>query len=449
MTCTIENPDQIKLSFWGPAHTHETEIVYEETDINSRIFAAADRQSTIEVKYPLPSTEGDIIAKRFKQTVPGTEKMKFDLYYSGEVISLEVPIWKGPGYGTNETRVEMYAASNQVFNKSDCEDLNPEDYITKNTKMFIKVVDPGARRQTVKALISSSVDATREVTCAQVKPGVFLSGGIVPIDWEFPGTTINLFNSSYDVLKVNPNNQIDKGEIELKYTDTRNRESVINVRGKKSCLLISCFQLYKDISLNLFDKLFGIDPLYNEAKAFLTIVKTNRTMTNYYNVIVNHVPMSDFFHFSSKWYCDLSKYDVIYINAHATSEYFLVYKDQTNWLSGENPTEPIFKSDIFAIALQKVFSSTLVILNGCNTAVDSEAWKGAFKTRCLIGWKGKVMTAKMVVFFDNFFEFILNAFIGKGETTIMEAFDYAKTSTGITGATPVIEGISDNTNLVP
>ncbi|MDD5089799.1 MAG: tetratricopeptide repeat protein [Candidatus Wallbacteria bacterium] len=425
---TIENPDQIKLSFWGPAHTHETEIVYEETDINSKIFSAADHLSTIEVRYPLPSTEGDIVAKRFKQTVPGTEKMKFDLYYSGEVISLEVPIWKGPGYGTSETRVDMYAASNQVFNKSDCEDLNPEDYVTKNTKMFVRVVDFGARQDSVTVKVKTSVQE-KDMTCTKIKTGVFQSECVVPVNKEYGQETINLHGKERIIIKIAPGDEPESKSISIEYKDSGQNSTTKKILIKKPALIICALQngrvkqnerdkrILQEIS-----KFFGIYQLAMDY-ALDVVRETEKLINEVYCARCLYVPSKEQFDQYSPTKLDLSDYEMVYLTAQSYEENgieLLVFQDHQEWESGLSPNYIVTRNNLYFGS----YKIKLLILNACNTGLHLQHWNEWAKTESLVGWVGTPVVYQAARYFRNFFSYISDKDV-TDQKTLYKAMDYA------------------------
>ncbi|MDD5092195.1 MAG: tetratricopeptide repeat protein, partial [Candidatus Wallbacteria bacterium] len=449
---TIENPDQIKLSFWGPEHTHETEIVYEETDINSKIFAAADRQSTVEVKYPLPSTEGDIIAKRFKQTVPGTEKMKFDLYYSGEVISLEVPIWKGPGYGTSETRVDMYAASNQVFNKSDCEDLNPEDYVTKNTKMFVRVVDFGARQDSVTVKVKTSVQE-KKMTCTKIKTGVFQSECVVPVNKEYGSETIHLFGKDRVIIRTNPDSGMDSKELTISYLSSGKRSNEIHESTKKPALVLCAIQPVVKPTIDYdhpISTFLGIAyaPI-GTISNYLTvqsIVDTVIKMNEYYNVEVNYSPnrKDDFDAYSNTRY-NLGAFEVIYFTGHSENgkgENLLIFSNEAEWESGLPPNDLINSSTFERLYPDKSQKNKLVVLNACNSGsrIVIGSWTNNINSRCFIGWAGTPSMFGATKKFENVFAYVGLRWNRHERTTITNAWGF--------GLSPVPYGVYVNVRIV-
>ncbi|MDD2716982.1 MAG: hypothetical protein PHW04_13915 [Candidatus Wallbacteria bacterium] len=433
---SVENPDQIRMYFTSPAETHETEIIYDETDVDSHVFESQDKNSIIEIVSPLPMAQNEAMPRNFPRENPGEDLLKFNLKYSGEVIFLELPIWKGPGYGTNETRLDNYAASNQVFPREKCADLNPEKYLTKNTRMFIRVADSGMKADSVTVKIKSSIEE-REIICNKTGPGIFLSSGIVPLNKEYSQDIIALLGKTYGAFRTNPDSSLGSHEIELDYSHSKQGSVKHHYAPKKPALVIMALPATRDIDQEseglqkALQAFYKWDFKWNASRAIEIVTSTIDSIQRCYSVDVNLSPTYRNFDVSYTDFIPLQNYDVVYITAHGEemSDYsaFDVYENSSDW-DAEKPATYLVKADqIYQIyALDKeTRSNKLIILNCCYLGAEKNInhWfktpsslKG-FHTKCLLGWVGTPPMILGTGYFKIFFDHIDL----KRPTTILEA----------------------------
>ncbi|MDD2715942.1 MAG: hypothetical protein PHW04_08625 [Candidatus Wallbacteria bacterium] len=431
---TDDSVDSFTLIFLGDDDTHETVLKFTETGKDSRFFQSENGLSTIEIIYPLPDIQSNT-----RNILPGQDKIKFKIYFSDAVMPIELPIWKGPGIGTSEIRDDLYLASNQIIDISSCGDLSPEDYSTKNTVVHVQIKDSLARTDSVKVKISSSAESERELECKKIKPGTYLSDGIVPIEWNYVNPQIKFHGKEYTVLKVNPSNNTTAGEIELKYSSGKYSINRREFSGKGALVICALQNDEMPSASSIFwdtERIFYhcTGKYHQVIEGIKEVLKTVKEMTDCnYNVTVNFVPfVSNFDNFSKNAY-DLSKYAVIYFIGHSATisdvTMFYVFKDKSDVWSGIEPKGEIFPDTIKALTLffEDEQCPKFVIMNACESALGENGgkWLEVFKSKALVGWTDTVQVPTAEVFFTSFFKIVKDGWKQQIPTSVYSACEQA------------------------
>ncbi|MDD5090846.1 MAG: hypothetical protein PHQ23_07990, partial [Candidatus Wallbacteria bacterium] len=435
---TVDEVDQFNFSFWGMNHTHETETIYTETETDSRIFFSPDRKTTIEIVSPLPVTRSAAMTNSFPRGVPGENMLKFNFSYSGEVIALELPIWLGPGYGTDETRVDMYEASNQVINEADCANLNPEDYATKNTKMYIKVVDPGLREQTTTAEFISSGFRRRFIL---IKSGnCYFSNPLIVVKTDSTvGEKFVFRGDECDACRVNPDSDLGSQEVTLTCIDSAGKEQKSYKPVKKPALIVCALQTSEYSGPPPIIHYFGSSPA-RSTMVDDVLEETVKLMQDIYALDVIFNADKSYFMYTTKNHIKPAEYEMIYLTAHGDgvidygSWFETLQAPQYLNISTSIMVFPYDIKDLYA-ADNPGKDSPIVILNCCKLGNEKfiDSWiescsteKEGFHTNCLLGWPEYVVPYNAVTYYLNFFTFFHNNYMTtKKPLPIKEAKDYA------------------------
>ncbi|MDD5091130.1 MAG: hypothetical protein PHQ23_09455 [Candidatus Wallbacteria bacterium] len=431
--------DLIRMIPRNPLTTTEIELIFDETDVDSRHFVARNESIEIVVHSPMPSDNGRIATVKR----PGEERMRFDLIIGGTSIPMDIPLWMGPGIGTDEIQAKeakYYGASNAVFTPESCETIDQSQYNNKNAKFFFQVFKPGFTDIQAVVKVQTNFVKDKEIICEKVKNWTYRSEAYYVVPSHYDGETVPVGSNSYHVLKSDTSIE--------NYSMFRCWGVAPQIKEdkkivKKAALAVCAYNPFKKGGLTVLDdegkkkwkKYFGVDFESDDEVSLYLFLLTLIELVRLYNVTVTFAPLGKDFEIPNPKF-QLTDYDMFYYGGHGGVNpdkgpgVFLYASDQ-EFLNGAHSAS-FYQRTIETNVSSGTGIVNFVVMHACSTAGTShnmeagDIWRKAFghdDKGCYIGFHEDTYPSLSFDYLYKVFQDIANHVVANKTRKISEAMN--------------------------
>ncbi|MCK9477833.1 MAG: hypothetical protein M0R46_18110, partial [Candidatus Muirbacterium halophilum] len=258
---TDNKADEIEAMILDPHYSLSHHVILKETGNDSRIFATeipevnldddpdndvAYDSFEVKINYPLPypqiiqsvgESRSRILADSCEiEYVKKNGEIINDLDDDGEIQEkerLNFPVWQGPDYEENE--VKPYYISNMVYNQEDVKSLDQTQFIAKNSKYRIKVIDKKDRGERILVeMLSGAWHKLLELF--KEKENIYYSDMFYCVPEEYSDDKVEIKGLKYGVIKVDNSEELNLFIVKYQNFDKfmRVKEPIIVVNSNHS-----------------------------------------------------------------------------------------------------------------------------------------------------------------------------------------------------------------------
>ncbi|MDD2717048.1 MAG: tetratricopeptide repeat protein [Candidatus Wallbacteria bacterium] len=304
--------DEIILIPWNPNATEEIRLSFTETSPSSRHFV--NEAGTLELEVLSPSPDD-----RFSGKKPGEELLNGNLIAFGEKIPLKLPLWLGPGIGSDKVSKSVkYEASNSFIDFSNAADLDQTQFMNDNTIFQIEVTSPVEEGDSISLRFKTNVYDSDEVICDRISKSKFRSGKLLLASDSHPSDQSSIKGGMIVPVKTGDESRMNLLELIF-------GQKIRRILIKLPTLLVCAYNpniveadfINNAINLVYFESIFGQIFTSKEGiwSAQIKLLENELRKTN--NVTVCYTPTpAQFKDASLRNYLSLKDFDKIIIAGH-------------------------------------------------------------------------------------------------------------------------------------